>query len=150
MIWNKKNVAGLLALFLTILITTSISIAGVLNDYNPYDVQILDNGNSYNTDLSLSGAPSDAKITKVEIYYEIKHPRPSDLDVWLTCYDNGWQGDYFLHTLGSSAGVDRINVDNIHTWDGKFPNVTWYLVARDRVTGYTGYIDFFELFINQY
>ncbi len=118
-----------------------------LNDYNPYNVSIPNNGASVNSDLSLSGAPSSATISKVKVYYEIKHPRPSDLDVWLTCYDGGWQGDYFLHTQGSSTSVDRIAVDNIHKWDGKNPNVTWYLVARDRVSGSTGYIDFFELWV---
>ena len=141
-LWHAAIICAI-ALF----IIPSVSIAAVLNDYNPWDVQIPDNGDSVNSDLSLSAAPTDAKITKVEVYYEIKHPRPSDLDVWLTCYDGGWQGDYFLHTQGSSSSVDRINVDNIHTWDGKSPNVTWYLVARDRVTSNVGYIDFFELWV---
>ena len=132
---------------IAIFLIPSISIAAVLNDYNPWDVQIPDNGTAANSDLNLSGALSGSKITNVKIYYEITHSRPSDLDVWLTCYDNGWQGDYFLHTLGSSTRVDSVTVDNIHTWDGQSPNVTWYLVARDSVSGRVGYINFFELWI---
>ncbi|MDA3832807.1 MAG: cadherin domain-containing protein [Spirochaetales bacterium] len=151
---NKQSTLPQRALHVTVLMIallwfplTVLAGTSTLNDYNPYDVNIPDNGSSVDSDLSLSGAPSGAPITKVKVYYEIKHPRPSDLDVWLTCYDGGWQGDYFLHTQGSSASVDRITVDNIDKWNGKNPNVTWYLVARDRVSGSTGYIDFFELWV---
>ena len=144
---SQTKIRRILIACTCLLVQCVVVMAGELNDYNPYDISIPDDSTSVNSDLLLSGAPSGAKITSVKVYYEIKHARPSDLDVWLTCWDDGWQGDYFLHRVGESSGVDRIVVDNIHQWDGKNPNVTWYLVARDKVTGTTGYIDFFELWV---
>ena len=96
---NSKYIIILIfSMFLPGSIVPCYAGTGTLNGCNSYNVDIPDNGNPVNSDLSLSGAPSDAKINKVKIYYEIKHPRPGDLDVWLTCWDDGWQGDYFLHT----------------------------------------------------
>jgi len=62
--------------------------ANTLNEYNPYNVSIPDNGSSVNSDLLLSGTPLGAKITKVKVYYEIRHTSPGDLDIWLTTYYN--------------------------------------------------------------
>ncbi len=128
---------------------SSFVYAGILNDYNPYNVSIPDDGPQVNSDLSLSGAPSGTVITKVKIYYEIRHTYPGDLDVWLTAYyDGGWH-DYFLYHNGDLGGSDDIieTRDNLHTWDGASPNQTWYLTVRDRASGEVGYIDFFELWV---
>ncbi len=122
---------------------------GILNDYNPYNVSIPDNNGSVNSDLSLSGAPSGATITKVKTYYEIRHTYPGDLDVWLTAYYNGdWQ-NHWLYQQGDLGGTDNIieTRDNITTFNGVSPNQTWYLVARDGVPVDIGYIDFFEMWV---
>ena len=140
----------LLSLILVGLLTLhNESYAETLNDYNPYNVNIPDNGSSVNSDLSLSGAPSGAVITKVKIYYEIRHTYPRDLDVWLTSYyDGGWH-DYYLYHQGDLGSSDDIveTRDNLHHWDGASPNQTWYLCVQDRVSGDIGYIDFFELWV---
>ncbi len=138
----------LLTMFVS-LCGVSTSDAGVLNDYNPWDVNIPDNNGSVNSDLDLSGAPADAEITKVKVYYEIRHACPGDLDVWLTTYYSGSWHDYFLYHHGDLSCADDIveTRDNIHRWDGASPNNTWYLVARDNATGNVGYIDFFELWV---
>ncbi len=137
------------------LANSSFLYAGNPNGYNTYyvsipdDVSIPDNGTSVSSNLNLSGAPSDAVITKVKIYYEIRHTYPGDLDVWLTAnYDGGWH-DYFLYHQGDLGDSDDIieTMDNLHTWDGASPNQTWYLTVRDRASGNIGYIDFFELWI---
>ncbi|MFQ5796583.1 MAG: hypothetical protein ACE5JP_16240 [Candidatus Bipolaricaulia bacterium] len=96
------------------------SFADVLNDFNPYDVPIPDNGIWVNSDLSLSGALSSAKITKGKVYYEIRHTNPGDLDVWLTEYYDGSWHDYYLYHQGDldSTGSIVEARDNIHTWDG--------------------------------
>jgi len=123
--------------------------ADVLNDYNPYNVNIPDNGPSVNSDLNLSGAANGAMITNVKVYYEIRHTYPGDLDVWLTTYyDNSWHDHWLYHTgdLGSSDDIVETR-DNIYTWNNASPNQIWYLVVRDRVTSDVGYIDFFELWI---
>ncbi len=131
------------------LLLTSSSIAGVLNDYNPTNINIPDNGASVNSDLRLSGAPSGAKITKVKVYYEIRHANPGNLDVWLTTYYNNSWHDHWLYHQGDLGSTDNIieTRDNIHTWDGASPNQTWYISVRDRVSGDVGYIDFFELWV---
>ena len=123
--------------------------AGTLNDYNSYNVSIPDNGVSVNSDLLLSGATSNATITKVKVYYEIRHTYPRDLDIWLTTYYGGAWHDYFLYHQGDLGSTDNVieTRDNIHAWDGASPNQTWYLVVRDKVSGYVGYIDFFELWV---
>ncbi len=125
------------------------SFAGVLNDYNPYNVSIPDNGASVSSDLSLSGAQSGSRITKVKVYYEIRHTYPGDLDVWLTAYYGGSWHDHWLYHYGDLGSTDNIieTRDNIHAWDGASPNQTWYLSVRDRASGDVGYIDFFEMWV---
>jgi hypothetical protein len=123
--------------------------AGQLNDYNPWNVDIPDNtGGHACSDLLLFGAQSNAVIMKVKVYYEIRHPYPGDLDVWLTFYDGGWQ-DYYLYHHGDLGGSDDIveTRDNLHRWDGFSPNQEWFLCAKDWVSSNVGYIDFFELWV---
>jgi len=126
-----------------------VGFADVLVDYNPWNVPIRDDGSLSSSDLDLSGAPSGAKITKVKVYYEIRHTYPGDLDVWLTAYYGGSWHDYFLYRKGDLGGADDIveTRDNIHHWDGASPNQTWYLSVRDRASGDVGYIDFFQLWV---
>jgi subtilisin-like proprotein convertase family protein len=121
---------------------------GSLNDYNPNNYNIPDAGSSVSSDLALSGAPSGATITKVKIYYEIRHTYSGDLKVWLTTYYNGAWHDFTLKNR-EGGGTDNIieTRDNLTTWNGASPNQTWYLVAQDMATGDTGYIDFFELWV---
>ena len=121
---------------------------GTLNDYNPYNVNIPDNGGSVNSDLALSGAPSGATITKVKIYYEIRHTYIGNLKVWLTTYyDGAWHDFVLKNREGGSADNIIETRDNLTMWNGASPNQTWYLVTQDMATGVTGYIDFFELWV---
>ena len=121
-----------------------------LNDSNPSNINIPDNtGSTVNRTLSLSGAPAGAEISKVKVYYEIKHPNIGDLKVWLTTfYDGGWHDYIIRDQLGGSAGDIAETVDNLTTWNGASPNQTWYLVAQDKVSGNTGYIDYFEIWVD--
>lgn len=125
-----------------------LSGTAILNDYNPYNVNIPDNDSSVSTDLALSGAPSGATIIKVKIYYEIRHTYIGDLKVWLTTYYNGAWHDFILKNKEGGSADNIIETrDNLSTWNGASPNQTWYLVAQDMATGDTGYIDFFELWV---
>jgi hypothetical protein len=58
-------------------ITTAL--AGELHDWNSYDISIPDNCTGVSSDLLLNWAESGAKITDVDLYAEIYHPRHSDL-----------------------------------------------------------------------
>jgi hypothetical protein len=120
---------------------------GTLNDYNPYDVSIPDAGVKVCSDLNLAGAPPGAAITKVKVYYEIEHPYPADLDVWMTCYAEGQWHDYQLHYYGSSSSVASITLDNLHTWDGLAADQEWFLCAQDKALLDVGKIKFFELWV---
>ncbi len=124
--------------------------SGIMNDYNPWNVDIPDyGGNHVCSDLGLIVAPSNAIITKVKVYYEIRHTYPGDLDVWLTSYYNGSWHDYYLYHYGDLGSTDNIveTRDNIHAWDGALANQTWYLCVLDNATGDIGYIDFFQVWV---
>ncbi|MBI3195811.1 MAG: PD40 domain-containing protein [Ignavibacteriae bacterium] len=121
---------------------------GTLNDYNPHNYNIPDNGSSVNSDLLLTGAPANATITKIKIYYEIRHTFIGDLKVWLTAYYNGGWHDFILKNREGGSADDIVETrDNLTTWNGASPNQTWYLVVQDFATGDVGYIDFFELWV---
>ncbi len=145
----KKGITKLI--FILVFIISIISFkteAQVLNDYNPYDYDIPDNGVQVSSDLDLSGAPNDAVITKIKAYFEIKHTYPGDLDIWITFYDNGWH-DYYLYHQGDLGSEDDVyeTRDNINAWNGFNPNQTYYLVVQDRADQDVGYIDFFEMWV---
>lgn len=147
---NNSNFKNLILIMVIMpLFYHSFTYAGVLNDFNSYNVNIPDNGASVNSDLSLSGAANEAEISKVKVYYEIRHTNPGDLDVWLTAYYNNSWHDYYLYHVGDLGSSDDIveTRDNIYTWNNASPNQVWYLVVKDRATGNVGYIDFFELWI---
>ena len=147
--FNKK-MKYISVVFLSMLFICGVSAAGTLSSYKSTNVNIPDNGGgSANSSMVLSGAPGDATITKVKVSYEIRHTRPSDLDIWLTAeYDGGWH-DYFLYSQGELGTADDVieTRDNIHAWDGASPNQTWYLAVRDNASGSVGYIDYFQLWI---
>jgi subtilisin-like proprotein convertase family protein len=125
---------------------------GTLNDYNPYNVDIQDNndGEADSSDLLLSGAPAGSVITKVKVYFEIRHTWPEDLEVWLTTYYDGSWHDYQIYNQGDLGGTPDVvkTIDNITKWNGASPNQTWYLSVRDRIAQDIGYIDFFELWVD--
>ena len=150
---SKVKGRGVQATMGILALLTSISVAvfaETLNDYNPWDVAIPDNGAHVCSDLSLTGAPPGASISKVKVYYEIRHTCPGDLDVWLTTFYGGQWHDYYLYHAGDlGCSPDDIveTRDYLHEWDGASPNQVWYLCAKDRASADVGYIDFFELWV---
>lgn len=145
--FSKVWIIGFLACLLSAI--SALAGTGILNDYNPYNVSIPDDGGSVNSDLSLSGAPSGATITKVMVYYEIRHTYIGDLKVWLTAYYDGAWHDFILKNREGGSADDIVQTrDNITTWNGDSPNQMWYLVTQDLATGDTGFIDFFELWVS--
>jgi hypothetical protein len=94
---NLLNVIVLFTAF-TCIPSNVIAGAGTLNDYNPYNVDIQDNndGEADRSDLLLSGAPAGSVITKVKVYFEIRHTWPEDLEIWLTTYyDGSWHDSLY-------------------------------------------------------
>lgn len=146
---NMKNI--IVCFFLSIFFPSTL-LAGTLNDYNPWDVPIPDNddGAGVYSDLSLSGAPSGATITKVKVYFEIRHTYPEDLEVWLAAESDGSWHKFDIYNQGDLGSADDVvlTLDNIHEWDGDSPNQEWRLYVRDRILDDVGFIDFFELWVD--
>ena len=109
--------------------------------YNSTDYNISDNCTKINSTIVVSG---------IDIYFEINHPKHSDLTIWLTAYYNGSWHDYILYNQGSltSTGLLKISKTNLSLWNGVSPNQTWYLGVKDCVSGNTGYIGFFQIWLN--
>ena len=106
--------------------------------------------------IDFSGAPPDAVVSSVTVYYEIEHTCIDDLqvEVWT-------RNDLDLritHRLKDpceiGGGCENCNpdylhetVDNIDTFDGLSPNQAWYLTAQDCWPGDVGEIRMFEIWV---
>jgi subtilisin-like proprotein convertase family protein len=102
------------------------------------------------SDIDISGAPSNAQVTCVDVHYEIIHPKAGDVVVDLTDEDITYE--YHLHT--SSASDNSVNInqtvtgitlfsgqDSGYQYGAEGVNQKWTLWALDQYPGHTGYID---------
>jgi subtilisin-like proprotein convertase family protein len=125
----------------------------VVDNYSVADVAIPDPpGGHVSSPVVISGAPSNAKILWVDVYYEIRHPYRGDLDVWVTRWvDGGWRDHYLRRRTPQNEqddGDDFVGTTrNINDYNGLSPNDTWYLCAKDWGSLDTGYIDFFQIWL---
>jgi hypothetical protein len=133
-----------------------LSTGEISSYWNGAVVNIPDNGGSSGAwgrvSLNVSGAPSNAVITSVDVYYEIKHTYVSDVKAWLTTDYGGdnWQ-DYVVWNREGGAGQNIAEWETgIHRWDNAAANRTWWLVAGDYASSDTGYLDFFEVHTHWY
>jgi subtilisin-like proprotein convertase family protein len=126
---------------------------GVLTATSNTDIAIPDNGGFSNKAVSsmvLSGAPSNAVVTAVEVEYWIDHTWVSNLKAYLTTQRGStWYDHLYLWNQEGGSG------DNIHetesglgTWNGLNPNGDWYLVAGDFVAGEVGQIDAWRITVS--
>jgi subtilisin-like proprotein convertase family protein len=102
------------------------------------------------SDIPISGAPSNAQVTCVDVHYEIVHPIAGDVVVDLTDEDTTYE--YHLHTSSATDTAVNINqtVTGITLFSGQDAgyeygaegvNQKWTLWALDQYTGDTGYIN---------
>ncbi len=102
------------------------------------------------SDIPISGAPSNAQVTCIDVHYEIVHPVSGDLVVDLT--DEDMTYEYHLHT--STAGTSPANINQTVTgitlfsgrdagyaYGAEGVNQKWTLWTLDEYSGHTGYID---------
>jgi hypothetical protein len=102
------------------------------------------------SDIAITGAPTNAQVTCVDVHYEIVHPVAGDVVVDLT--DEDMTYEYHLHT--SSEADTSVNIKQTVTgitlfsgqnsgyaYGAEGVNQKWTLWATDEYTGYTGYID---------
>ncbi len=108
-----------------------------------------DDGAGVSSAITLSGAPAGATITNVQVYYEIRHTFPGDLEISLRGLDatgNEYLEFYEQGDLGSADDVVEQR-SNITAFNGGPPNQTWRLHVRDRIAQDVGYIDYFEIWV---
>ena len=103
-------------------------------DYDPL-------GGWVHSDITVPTA-DDLAITSVELDVKIVHPAETDLVVKIKHPDGT---EYVLHNqTGAGADIDETYKIST-TFASKHSQGTWQLLARDMVTGNTGYIDTWTL-----
>jgi subtilisin-like proprotein convertase family protein len=116
--------------------------------YNSSNVNIPDNNSNWiaYSSIAISGAPSGAVVTGIDVHIEIIHPYVGDLEVVLTD-DDSYPSVIFWDNAGGSQ--DNINQTwtNISNYNGQPVNQTWTLWARDLSQLDTGYIDYWSITI---
>jgi|GEM_PF-5266212 len=119
------------------------------------EVDIPDNGGwdgRVTWDVSLSGAPSGAQVTDVDVFYDIDHTYVGDLKVWLTTERGGVWHDKLLFDRGGDPDPSDNDLDRTHTslddWDGIDPNGIWYLMAADYHVDDLGHIEKWEIWVD--
>lgn len=106
------------------------------------NVAIPDNGGWVSSTITISGAPSGATVTGIDVHIGIVHPYSGDLNVDLNADSQGTLGNYDLwQREGGSADNPSRTVSGITTFNGLSVNRTWYLYARDEEGGDSGYIN---------
>ena len=96
-----------------------------------------------NKSISVTDAPENAKITKIEVTWGIYHPRRADIVVELSSENSNANFELFQRESGTGSYTDS---ELIYShFDGEPVNQTYYLNCWDWQDGQTGYIDFFNL-----
>ncbi|HUT57975.1 MAG TPA: proprotein convertase P-domain-containing protein, partial [Phycisphaerae bacterium] len=101
-------------------------------------------------EVNTSGAPGDAIITDVDVWYEIDHTYVGDLVVWLTTEQPS--GTWYNQNLWDREGGSENDIEEKETgldkWDGLSPNRTWYLCAADYATPDKGHIEEWKIWVH--
>ncbi|MEX0777166.1 MAG: proprotein convertase P-domain-containing protein [Phycisphaeraceae bacterium] len=126
--------------------------AGTLHLTNSSNYNIPDDGvagGQVSSTITTSGAPSNATVTSVDVHYKVMHPYVGDLKAWLTTQQGS---TWYDRTVWNREGGSADNIDeaeaNLTTWNGLAANRTWYLAVDDQAAGDSGYIDYFEIWVN--
>jgi len=92
------------------------------------------------SDIEIGGAPLTARVTCIDIHYEIVHPYISDLAVDLCDYNLCIEYRLWDHEGGSGDSINE-TVTGITDFAGAPVNQVWGLWATDYAEQDTGYID---------
>ena len=134
-----QTALALTIIFLGSLVTARAASTEVRRTTN---VTIPDNGGWVSSPITISGVPSGATVTRIDVSFECIHPYSADLVVDLNADAQGNLGTYNLWNRegGAAANPSRTRT-NISTFNALSVNRTWYLYARDYEAGDGGYID---------
>ena len=136
-----KKVARLaITSFIIFCLLNGLALAANQYGYNGTNVNIPDNDGWINSSITISGAPSDAVVSSIDVHFSAIHTYSGDLDIDLN--DSGITQSYDLWANeGGSADNPSRTVYGITTFNDLPVNGTWYLFAKDTAGGDTGYID---------
>jgi subtilisin-like proprotein convertase family protein len=107
---------------------------------NGTDVAIPDNAGWVRSDITISGAPSWAVVTSIDVHFSAIHTYSGDLNIDVNDQNVTRNYDFWSREGGSTPNPSR-TVYGITTFNGLAVNGTWHLYARDEAAGDTGYID---------
>lgn len=119
--------------------TASLRMQGGIANSNDVDQPISEWEWVY-SDISISGAPSKAIVTSVDVHFEIVHPAVDELWVDLCNETRSRRRDVWL-MLDRDGENLRETVTGITDFAGEEANQIWSLRATDVRMGQTGYID---------
>ncbi len=111
---------------------------------NRSDYTIPENWDSVCSPIVVNAAPADARVSSMDIHYDIIHPYISDLLVWVTDYDHSAQKVLWAFYGGSDDDIHE-TVTGITEFNGELVNQTWKLWASDWCQEDQGYIDFWSI-----
>ena len=157
---SHKTIKCLFLSLILLLCATSNVIAdsGTLSKHSWYGTEPIDDNGGWDGrgiwSVDLSGAPSNAVITDVDVEYWINHTYVGDLKVWLTKEEPA--GVWHDKLLWNREGGSQIDIDGrpdgyetgLDDWDDLSPNGTWYLIAADYAPSDEGEIDAWKIWIH--
>ncbi len=127
---------------LALLVCASAGFAASISGSNAGNVSIPDAGGYVSSTITISGAPSGATVTGIDVYFRCVHSYSGDLVVDLNADSTGSLGNRNLwNREGGAADDPTRTTTGITTFNGLSVNRTWYLYAKDFVAGDGGYID---------
>jgi len=122
-----------------LLMASSASAANIFGS-NSSNISIPDNGGWVRSSITISGAPSGATVTGIDVHFSAVHAYSGDLNVDLN--DSGLTRNYDLWSNeGGAADNPSRTVYGITTFNGLAVNGTWHLYAKDTAPLDAGYID---------
>jgi subtilisin-like proprotein convertase family protein len=114
---------------------------------NSYDYTIPEGWDSVSSPINVSAnmAPADARVSSIDVHYDIIHPYNGDLDVWIS--DSDYSTKYKLWNWWEGSSEDDIHETKtgITEFNGELVDQTWKLWATDYFQGDQGYIDFWSI-----
>ncbi|HUP91498.1 MAG TPA: hypothetical protein VM074_04560 [Solimonas sp.] len=134
---------GMFAAVLFAQLAAGNAFAASVSGANSSNLSIPDHGTAFvSSTITISGVPAGAVVTGIDAHFSAVHTYSGDLVVDLNADSTGAFGNVHLwNREGGSDDNPARTVNGISTYNGLSPNRTWYLYARDYVTGDTGYID---------
>ena len=98
---------------------------------NRNDYPIPDWPDSVCSPITVNTAPATARVSSIDVHYDVIHPYVGDLEIWLNDSDNS--SKYTLWPLGQGGSDDDIHetVTGITDFNGESVNQTWKLWAED-------------------